>query len=924
MSIKANWPFYNATLAGSPGPTLDCVRATPGFVSDWAGGFKYVTNNKPRFAGLTGMTNILKNSDDLTHADWNKELLETPVQDGTLDPFGNPAWKLQATTGTGFHMLQQEAINPFVGPKTMERTFGCLIKADTAQYAALGFYDHDAASLSGGTTVVDLTNGTVTDSCSYYEDNGDGGNGRQDVFHPMGDGWYWIDVDVFASANNSGAGADSFCIFITDDPDAANMSYTGAGESIYVSKCWASMYPELNGYNNPYPFWFAEGTGDDADTTYWANKKPRVNLCHNAEMHGYTGKGSTPYGYGYYHTQCWSEGTTTGNGTAVLAKPWRDMFPNQADPYTQWAETFNHFGDSAWAATRTDKVKKAVRCSGTNQQYFLNYTNYYNGAYESGEPHVFSIVIEDVVTRPTGPILSVAAAHGGATATMPEGAGPGTVVSVPITNAQVWSGYDYVSIGLGADGNNDTGDFTWSSPMMESGTVATPYMPNEATNFAELRAYYDDFSPNIDENAGLLVAPALTDALNATAVSRDYDDASWVKVGAAGSHAGFTNSTHIRNRNRFAGTGGGTGEVSLAKDWTSTASTEYTMEANIRISSTSWQKFEITNMGVLNPYINYNFDVGRIKGFQTAALGTVSGDVDSSGHTASVENGMGRCWMTFTSDATDTAVTVKQYAATADDVTSNAPRNDSLLTGSVFYMDVMIYEGKYRPYEHLGWDVMTVNADDISTTDMSWYDETGGTLFIDFTTGYDVASVNMFAISDGTNNNKIQLVTTAGGNGELLIADGGASQANISLGAIAANTRYRFAVSFAANDVKVSMDGAVAGTADTSATLPTGLTQFDVGQNPSGTGQLGGLVHQIVYDNQPSSQARLDELTSADGYTQVPTGSLFNQREHEWFCALNGESIDVDGFHRALRRTAGIDERDESAYSTQDLYDRTL
>ena len=186
MSIKANWPFYNATLAGSPGPTLDCVRATPGGVSDWREGHLRVAANKPRFAGLTGMTNILTNSDDLTHADWNKELLETPVQDGTLDPFGNPAWKLQATTGTGFHMLQQEAINPFAGPKTMERTFGCLIKAGTAQYAALGFYDHDAAGLAGGTTVVDLQNGIVTDSCSYYEDNGDGGNGRQDVFNRWG------------------------------------------------------------------------------------------------------------------------------------------------------------------------------------------------------------------------------------------------------------------------------------------------------------------------------------------------------------------------------------------------------------------------------------------------------------------------------------------------------------------------------------------------------------------------------------------------------------------------------------------------------------------------------------------------------------------------------------------------------------------
>ena len=117
---------------------------------------------------------------------------------------------------------------------------------------------------------------------------------------------------------------------------------------------------------------------------------------------------------------------------------------------------------------------------------------------------------------------------------------------------------------------------------------------------------------------------------------------------------------------------------------------------------------------------------------------------------------------------------------------------------------------------------VTRNADVISKTGISsLIGQTEGTLFIDFnykkTT--DVYR-RVFAISNNTSNNLISINLTQTGSLEVYIINGGVTQVAFPSNILTANTRYKIAVGYVANNVVLYINGTLRNT-DLTCTIPT-------------------------------------------------------------------------------------------------------
>lgn len=117
---------------------------------------------------------------------------------------------------------------------------------------------------------------------------------------------------------------------------------------------------------------------------------------------------------------------------------------------------------------------------------------------------------------------------------------------------------------------------------------------------------------------------------------------------------------------------------------------------------------------------------------------------------------------------------------------------------------------------------VTRNADVISKTGISsLIGQTEGTLFVDFnyTKTTDVYR-RVFAISNNTSNNLISINLTTTGSLEIYIINGGVTQVAFPSNILTANTRYKIAVGYVANNVVLYINGTLRNT-DLTCTIPT-------------------------------------------------------------------------------------------------------
>ena len=131
-----------------------------------------------------------------------------------------------------------------------------------------------------------------------------------------------------------------------------------------------------------------------------------------------------------------------------------------------------------------------------------------------------------------------------------------------------------------------------------------------------------------------------------------------------------------------------------------------------------------------------------------------------------------------------------------------------------------------------------------STNFSSFYNQAGGTLVASFDVITTVAGTRpIVSFDDNTANERIELYAS-GTDLRMRVIDGGATQVDMSIGTIAANTTYKAAISFAANDFAGCVNGGTVAT-DTSGTLPT-PDRMRLGSNQAGNYQNGHL-RSITY-----------------------------------------------------------------------------
>jgi hypothetical protein len=128
----------------------------------------------------------------------------------------------------------------------------------------------------------------------------------------------------------------------------------------------------------------------------------------------------------------------------------------------------------------------------------------------------------------------------------------------------------------------------------------------------------------------------------------------------------------------------------------------------------------------------------------------------------------------------------------------------------------------------------------------SFYNQPQGT-FVVAGTSASVANIaqQVFYVSDNSSSEAMFLRRTTLGNLAVAVNDGGVAQADVTGGAVAASASFRCALSYEANNISISVDGAAVVT-DSAATIPT-VTRIDIGSTFAGAQPFNGWISSLSY-----------------------------------------------------------------------------
>lgn len=136
---------------------------------------------------------------------------------------------------------------------------------------------------------------------------------------------------------------------------------------------------------------------------------------------------------------------------------------------------------------------------------------------------------------------------------------------------------------------------------------------------------------------------------------------------------------------------------------------------------------------------------------------------------------------------------------------------------------------------------------------------TEGTMFIEGFQNSPVTCVP-FQLSDGTNNNRVQIEISSVGAPLCVVSSGGATQAVIVGSSKAVGTNRKIAITFKANEFKLYENGQLIGT-DTSGSIPVSLSAIYLGSE-SGSVYTGFTYKQILDFKTVLTEAQAKELTA--------------------------------------------------------------
>lgn len=235
-------------------------------------------------------------------------------------------------------------------------------------------------------------------------------------------------------------------------------------------------------------------------------------------------------------------------------------------------------------------------------------------------------------------------------------------------------------------------------------------------------------------------------------------------------------------------------------------------------------------------------------------------------------NGWYRVWFTATLTGTCSGLSIRLFIL--NDAGTKSYTGDG---SSSLYISGADLQISTTPSSHIptSGGTSTRNTDDARITPISgFFNSSAGSLCVKATlmASYTGSNTYLAAITDGSSNNHIS-IRRDGTSLIINVVSGGAGQAYINCGTWSVGETKVIALSWAANDVAVSVNGSAVST-DTSVTLPTGLDRFRIGAGPFGIA-WNGPIQFLKYWDSALSDADLIELSAntigvtAGSYTQT-------------------------------------------------------
>ena len=348
-------------------------------------------------------------------------------------------------------------------------------------------------------------------------------------------------------------------------------------------------------------------------------------------------------------------------------------------------------------------------------------------------------------------------------------------------------------------------------------STATFFNSSGVLTSAAINAPRFDYNPSTLAARGLLIEEARTNLLLQSA---DFTT-TWTQ----------TNVTITANTTASpdGGTNGETLLINSAGATTSQTSQSFTAGSTITVSvfakknASNFVRFEVG--GLVNCWFDLNTGV-------TGTNGAGSGNVLFSAKSIqSISNGWYRCVLTVTT-TTITTLGVNIFATNADNTSSS-------INSSIFLWGAQLEAGAFpTSYIPTTTTALTRNADVAAVNTLSpWFNAAASTVYFEGTvaTVSDSQNPYFWSISDNTKafGAREQIAYTRNASSAQtvgLVAAGGATNASVASSntAVTANTVFKAAASYAANDVKVCVNGLTPATT-ASATLPTGLNTLKFG-----------------------------------------------------------------------------------------------
>jgi hypothetical protein len=225
-----------------------------------------------------------------------------------------------------------------------------------------------------------------------------------------------------------------------------------------------------------------------------------------------------------------------------------------------------------------------------------------------------------------------------------------------------------------------------------------------------------------------------------------------------------------------------------------------------------------------------------------------------------VGNGWYRCSITQTATASVTSIFTLRLIEGAS---TTSYTGDG--TSGIYIWGAQLEAGAFATsYIPTVASQVTRSADAVSMTGTNfsdWYNQAQGTLYGEFDWMGLSNNDYFFAINNSSSNNLIALGVSSTPTTRFIVTDGGVTQASIAGPTLVANTLFKIAGAYQVNNFRAATNG-ILGTADTSGTVPAGMTEVSFTTSFGTVNAANGHIRKVAYYPLAVTSAQLQALTS--------------------------------------------------------------